>query len=89
MECQIPICRDDIKERGLTKSIVSPQKLSRRKQRKGIFKMIEESHEKSNKKPQNQSNMWSSENRRFCEKHIEKQPKTSQNGLFSAVFWSK
>ena len=33
--------------------------------------------------------MWSIENSRFCEKHIEKQPKTSQNGLFSAVFWSK
>ena len=33
--------------------------------------------------------MWSTENSRFCEKHIEKQPKTSQNGLFSAVFWSK
>ena len=33
--------------------------------------------------------MWSTENSRFCEKYIEKQPKTSQNGLFSAVFWSK
>jgi hypothetical protein len=32
---QIPICRDDDKERGLTKSIVSPQKLNRR-QRKEI-----------------------------------------------------
>ena len=30
--------------------------------------------------------MWSTENSRFCEKYIEKQPKTSQNGLFSAVF---
>ena len=29
--------------------------------------------------------MWSTENIRFCEKYIEKQPKTSQNGLFSAV----
>jgi len=35
------------------------------------------------------ANMWSTENSRFCEKYIEKQPKTSQNGLFSAVFWSK
>ena len=33
--------------------------------------------------------MWSTENSRFCEKQIEKQPKISQNGLFSAVFWSK
>ena len=33
--------------------------------------------------------MWSTENIRFCEKHIEKQPETSQNSLFSAVFWSK
>ena len=30
--------------------------------------------------------MWSTENIRFCEKYIEKQPKTSQNNLFSAVF---
>ena len=35
------------------------------------------------------ANMWSTENSRFCEKYIEKQPKISQNGLFSAVFWSK
>ena len=41
------------------------------------------------KKPKNQANMWSTENSRFCEKYIEKQPKTSQNNLFSAVFWSK
>ena len=33
--------------------------------------------------------MWSTENSRFCEKYIEKQPKTSQNSLFSAVFWSE
>ena len=33
--------------------------------------------------------MWSTENSRFCERHIEKQPKISQNGLFSAAFWSK
>ena len=33
--------------------------------------------------------MWSTENIRFCGKYIEKQPKTSQNGLFLAVFWSK
>ena len=33
--------------------------------------------------------MWSTENSWFCEKYIEKQPKTSQNGLFSAAFWSK
>ena len=33
--------------------------------------------------------MWSTENSRFCGKYIEKQPKTSQNSLFSAVFWSK
>ena len=33
--------------------------------------------------------MWSIENSRFCERHIEKQPKISQNGLFSAAFWSK
>ena len=33
--------------------------------------------------------MWSIENSRFYGKYIEKQPKTSQNGLFSAVFWSK
>ena len=33
--------------------------------------------------------MWSTENIRFCEKYIEKQPKTSKNSLFSAVFWSK
>ena len=33
---KIPICRDD-KKRGLTKSIVSPQKLNRRKQRKKGF----------------------------------------------------
>ena len=30
--------------------------------------------------------MWSTENIRFCGKYIEKQPKTSQNSLFSAVF---
>ena len=56
---------------------------------KGFSKYLRKSHEKSNKKPQNQANMWSTENSRFCEKYIEKQPKTSQNGLFSAVFWSK
>ena len=33
--------------------------------------------------------MWSTENSRFCGKYIENQPKTSQNSLFSAVFWSK
>ena len=42
--------------------------------------------EKPIKKPKNQANMWSTENIRFCEKYIEKQPKTSQNSLFSAVF---
>ena len=31
---QIPICRDDDKKRGLTKTTVSPQKLCQRKQRK-------------------------------------------------------
>ena len=36
------------------------------------------------KKPKNQSNMWSTENSRFCGKYIEKQPKTSQNSLFSS-----
>ena len=30
--------------------------------------------------------MWSTENIQFCGKYIEKQPKTSQNSLFSAVF---
>ena len=30
--------------------------------------------------------MWSTKNIRFREKYIEKQPKTSQNSLFSAVF---
>ena len=30
--------------------------------------------------------MWSTENSRFCGKYIEKQPKTSQNSLFSAAF---
>ena len=78
-----------LKSEGWRKTIVSPQNLSRRKQRKGIFKRLWKSHEKSNKKPQNQANMWSTENGRFCEKYIEKQPKTSQNSLFSAVFWSK
>ena len=53
---------------------------------KGFSKVLIKSHEKSNKKPQNQANMWSTENSRFCEKYIEKQPKTSQNSLFSAVF---
>ena len=33
--------------------------------------------------------MWSTENSRICERYIEKQPKTSKNSLFSAVFWSK
>ena len=33
--------------------------------------------------------MWSTENIQFCGKYIEKQPKTSKNSLFSAVFWSK
>ena len=37
----------------------------------------------------NMANMWSTENSRFCAKDIEKQPKTSQNSLFLAVFWSK
>ena len=91
-ECQANdwnIHKNMIKSEDWRKSIVSPQKLSRRKQRKGIFKRLWKSHEKSNKKPQNQANMWSTEHGRFCEKYIEKQPKTSQNSLFSAVFWSK
>jgi len=54
---------------------------------KGFSKGLRKSHEKSNKKPKNQANMWSTENIRFCEKYIEKQPKTSQNSLFSAAFW--
>ena len=33
--------------------------------------------------------MWSTPNYHFWAKYKEKQPKTSQNGLFSAVFWSK
>ena len=78
-----------IKSEGWRKWLVSPQNLRRSKQRKGILKRLWKSHEKSNKKPQNQANMWSTENSRFCEKYIEKQPKTSQNNLFSAVFWSK
>ena len=56
---------------------------------KGFSKGLRKSHEKSNKKPQNQANMWSTEKSQFCEKYIEKQPKISQNSLFSAVFWSK
>ena len=56
---------------------------------KGFSKELRKSNEKSNKKPKNQANMWSTENSRFCGKYIEKQPKTSQNSLFSAVFWSK
>ena len=42
-----------IKREGWRKWIVSPQNLSRRKQRKGIFKRLWKRHEKSNKKPKN------------------------------------
>ena len=56
---------------------------------KRFSKGLGKSNGKSNKKLKNQANMWSTENRRFGEKYIEKQPKTSQNSLFSAVFWSK
>ena len=35
---------------------------------KGFSKYLRKSHEKSNKKPKNQANMWSTENSRFCEK---------------------
>ena len=63
------------------------QKLIRSKQEKGFSKGLRKSHEKSDKKRKNKANMWSTKNIRFCEKYIEKQPKTSKNSLFSAVFW--
>ena len=77
-----------ITQRGLTKT-VSPQKLHRSKQRKGFFEKRENHGEKTVQRFEIRANMWSTENSRFCEKHIEKQPKISQNGLFSAAFWSK
>ena len=87
---QIPICRDDDKERGLAEINLSALKICVAvSKEKGFSKVLIKSHEKSNKKPKNQANMWSTENIRFCEKYIEKQPKTSQNSLFSAAFWSK
>ena len=56
---------------------------------KGFSKGLRKSNGKSNKKRKNKANMWSTENIQFCEKYIEKQPKTSQNSLFSADFWSE
>ena len=60
-----------IKSEDWRKTIVSPQKLSRSKQRKGISKGLRKRHEKSNKNRKNKANMWSTENCRFCEKYIE------------------
>ena len=37
---------------------------------KGFSKGLRKSHEKSNKKPKNQANMWSTENSGFCGKYI-------------------
>ena len=56
---------------------------------KGFFEKRENHGEKTVQRFEIRANMWSTENSRFCEKHIEKQPKISQNGLFSAAFWSK
>ena len=61
-----------IKSEDWRKTIVSPQKLSRSKQRKGISKGLRKRYEKSNKNRKNKANMWSTENSRFCEKYIEK-----------------
>ena len=56
---------------------------------KGFSKDYEKDMKNPIKKRKNKANMWSTENIRFCGKYIEKQPKTSQNSLFSAVFWSR
>ena len=56
---------------------------------KGFFETKENHGKKTVQGFEIRANMWSTENSRFCEKYIEKQPKISQNSLFSAVFWSK
>ena len=72
--------RADEKQSSALKNCVAESK------EKGFSKDYEKDMKNPIKKPKNQANMWSTENRRFCEKYIEKQPKTSQNSLFSAVF---
>ena len=76
------------------KAIVSPQNLHRSKQRKAVLK----NGKNATKKVLighlvRGIALWQKSGKieamPDCEKYIEKQPKTSQNSLFSAVFWSE
>ena len=67
-----------------------PSKNASQKSKKRDFLKQRENHgETTVQRFEIRANMWSTENIQFCGKYIEKQPKTSQNSLFSAVFWSK